>query len=342
MLDHQIPLVDHKHTGLVVLFDVLAQLFVHLADLLAGIEKQQHHVGPADAALRPVEPVVLNVLADALAAADARGVDRRERLAVHFESDVDAVARGSRHLADDHPLVLDQRVDERAFADVAPPDDRHFHFGRLLVGSPVRRRQLGQDGLEQLVLVPVLLRADAQHVCRAQPIELVRLRIELRSVGFVRDEQHRTVDQTQPPGDFLVQGDQSAARVQHEYDHIRLVQSNGDLLFDLVAQVVDVVDADAACVDQLETAVPVLDHIRHPVASHPGHVVDNGQASTGEPVEDTGLADVRPAHNDYLRNAHLARFPPLSRPQVCRSNFIECSGWSWNGKRTSFRRENEI
>ena len=56
-LDEQVPLVDHEDARLVLLGDVLAQLLVDLADPLRGVEEQQHHVGPADAALGAVGAV---------------------------------------------------------------------------------------------------------------------------------------------------------------------------------------------------------------------------------------------------------------------------------------------
>ncbi len=44
--------------------------------------------------------------------------------------------------------------------------------------------------------------------------------------------------------------------------------------------------------------------VGHAVARHAGHVVDDGQPSTGQPIEDARLADVGPADNDNLRNLH--------------------------------------
>src|SRR5207249_4174187 len=99
------------------------QLLVHLADALARVEEQQHHVGPADGALGPGHAVKLDVGADAALAADAGRVDGDKDLAVALEADVDAVAGGAGHLADDHALALGQAVDERALAGVAPADD---------------------------------------------------------------------------------------------------------------------------------------------------------------------------------------------------------------------------
>ncbi len=64
----QVPLVDDEDARLVLLGDVVAELLVDLADPLAGVEEQQHHVGPADAALRAVRAVEVDVRPNALAA----------------------------------------------------------------------------------------------------------------------------------------------------------------------------------------------------------------------------------------------------------------------------------
>ena len=69
-------------------------------------------------------------------------------------------------------------------------------------------------------------------------------------------------------------------------------------------EVVHVGDAHAAGVDQLEEAVVVAHQVREAVAGDAGLVVDDGDADAGEPIEHAALADVGPADDDDLGNAH--------------------------------------
>ena len=95
----------------------------------------------------------------ALRAAQAGRVDGDERFAVELEPHVDAVARGAGDLADDHPLGLGQRVDERALADVAAADDGHLHLrlGRPASSSAPRGGSRSTIMFSSSVAVAVLL-----------------------------------------------------------------------------------------------------------------------------------------------------------------------------------------
>ena len=77
-----------------------------------------------------------------------------------------------------------------------------------------------------------------------------------------------------------------------------------DLIFDVPGEVVHVVDAHAAGVDELEEAVVVTHEMGQAIARDTGLVVDDGDAHAGEPVEHAAFADVGPADDDYLRYAH--------------------------------------
>ena len=106
VVDHEVPLVDDVDAGLVVVGDVVAELLVDLADPLPGVEEHEDHVGASDAAFGAVRAVELEVARNALATSEAGCVDGDERLAVEFEADIDTVASGAGHFADDHPVPI--------------------------------------------------------------------------------------------------------------------------------------------------------------------------------------------------------------------------------------------
>ena len=59
-----IPLVDHKHTRLVVLFDVLRKLFINLRDSLSAIQEMQHNIGPPNTPLGTMGPIEIDIGSD--------------------------------------------------------------------------------------------------------------------------------------------------------------------------------------------------------------------------------------------------------------------------------------
>ena len=71
-------------------------------------------------------------------------------------------------------------------------------------------------------------------------------------------------------------------------------------------QVVAVLDADAAGIDQLEEPAVVLHQVRDAVARHAGLVIDDRNPPPGQPIEQARLAHVRAADDDNLRNGHEA------------------------------------
>jgi hypothetical protein len=226
------------------------------------------------------------------------------RLAVQLEADVDAVAGGTGHLADDHPLRLGQRIDQRALADVPAADNRHLHhrlFGRRRLD--LDGRQPLEDRLNQLALAPVLQHAPMDHL-PAQLVELVRLAVQLGVVGLVGQAQHRHADVAKPLGHLLVQGGDTLPGVHHEEDEGRRLDGHLDLLLDGFGQVVDVLDAHAAGVDQLHEALAELDELGQAVARHARRRIDDGDPASRKPVQHARLAHVGPADDGNLRYPH--------------------------------------
>ncbi len=78
-----------------------------------------------------------------------------------------------------------------------------------------------------------------------------------------------------------------------------------DLLFDLRRQIVGVVEAHTAGVDQFEIP-PFFAAIRYVIRSRvtPGRRIDNGQPSAREPIKQARFAHIRPADNHHLRKSH--------------------------------------
>ena len=303
----QVPLVDGEDARLVLLGDVVGHLLVEPRDPHGGVEEEQDHVGPPDRALGAVDRVEVEVVPDLGLALDPGGVDRHERQAVELEPDVDRVAGRPRPLRDDHPVRMRQGVDQGRLAGVGAADggDLHHGVGRLEVvaGGEHLLDQLGEG-----VPVAILMGRDGDRLAAPELVELAPPVVHLRGVGLVHDQDDRRVDVAEPLRDLLVEGHHAVADIDDEEDQVGLGQRRLDLTVDVVGQVVAIDHADAAGIDQLEVAgvllVADVPQGPHPIARDPRHVIDDGDPTAGEPVEQRRLADVGPSHDHDFGNGH--------------------------------------
>ena len=129
------------------------------------------------------------------------------------------------------------------------------------------RRRCDQQGM---FLAAVLERADLHRHAVAELAELVGLVVEGLVVGLVGDAEDRRVEVPQPLGDLLVH--RAAGRCAYRPRTGSGPPSRsrvGDLLLDVLGELVRVHVAHAAGVDQLEEAVVVLHQVDDPVAGDP-------------------------------------------------------------------------
>ncbi len=105
------------------------------------------------------------------------------------------------------------------------------------------------------------MHADAEQGLESQSEELVRLRIQRQIVCLVGDANDRLVDVSQSSRDFLVQGQEPRSAIDHEQHHVGLAQTDLDLGFDMLGQIVDVVDSEPPGINQVELMPLVLNRM---------------------------------------------------------------------------------
>jgi hypothetical protein len=110
------------------------------------IEHHHRHVRLGDGLQRVRDAGALDRVIHLGLAADAGGIDEHEVAIVAAERHHDRVARGTGHVAGNHPLFADQAVHERGLADVGSADHRHTDGARVF-----RRRRFGLATLEHFV-----------------------------------------------------------------------------------------------------------------------------------------------------------------------------------------------
>ncbi len=166
-LGHRVPFIHDQDAWLVILADIIAKLLVDLANPLGRVQKQEHHVRPANTPLGAVRSIKVDRGPSAFRSANARRINRHKRFAVELKPHVDTVACRAGDFAHDHSLRLGQRIHKRAFPYVATTHDRHLHFrlGGGLIGSTFHRGgQPLQNQIQEHGSIAILLGADRRDL----------------------------------------------------------------------------------------------------------------------------------------------------------------------------------
>ena len=124
---------------------------------------------------------------------------------VEGEDRVDRVARRPGDARDDRTLLAEKCVEERALADVGPPDDRERELG-LLIDCLALRRQTLDDRVQQVAGSFTVEGRDEDRFAEAQPRELaVDLRFDALGLGLVGDEDDGPLRSPHDCDDVLVE-----------------------------------------------------------------------------------------------------------------------------------------
>ena len=92
----------------------------------------------------------------------------------------------------------------------------------------------------------------------AELVELVGLAFQPGVVGLVGHANHRHLHVPQPIGHLAVQRRDAVAGIDDEEDHGGRIDGRLDLLLDLLGQIVDVLDAHPAGIDQFDKPLAEL------------------------------------------------------------------------------------
>ena len=213
-----------------------------------------------------------------------------------LEHRVDRVARRPRHLRDDHPLLAEQRVQERRLADVRPAEDRdadRLVADRRLSLAPGQPRD---DLVEQVAGAVAVERRERHRVAEAEPVELDRIEVAARVVDLVREHDHRLARGAQDRRELLVARRDARPRVDDEEDEVGLVDRRARLRGDRGGPngPVSASSTPPVSTSRNVLAGPVAEELLA-VARDAGRLVDDGRAGLRQPVDERRLADVREA-----------------------------------------------
>ena len=191
LVGDDVPLVVGDRDRLVGVLRDRDHAHVLAVEARFGFGHDHDDVRALDRADRAQRGVELGVLGELRLVAQARGVDQREAAGRCLIFRIHGIHGRAGLGVDDHALLVQQRVDERALADVGPSDDRDADRAVVrLLG--LGRRQERDHAVEQIADADPLLARDGPGIPDPQAIELVLDR-HARVVRLVDDQKRRAL-----------------------------------------------------------------------------------------------------------------------------------------------------
>lgn len=298
----QVVFVHHQDAGLFGFQDELGDLAIlHLGSACA-IDDEEAEVGAADALQGLLDAEDLNLRINAIAAANAGGVDELVVATVVSAIDVHGIARGPGDLADDGALLLEDGVDEGGFTSVGTADDGDFHrpirrFGGAMYGVLGRESQALGNDIDEVVDSQAMDGADFGEVAEAQLGELGGAHATVLGVGLVADEDDGLLGAAEDEGELVVHGIDALDDIDHKDEEIGDFERNGSFDLNLFGEDVLGFGSDAAGVHEFEEFGATAALGGDAVAGDARHVVDDGDVLAGEAIEEGRFPDVGATDN---------------------------------------------
>ena len=337
---------------------MLAELQILLLQRMLGIDEEHDDLGEADHAQRIGDGELLGLLGDSCLAAQARGIEERDGTPFPVELRGNGIAREARLRSRDHPLLFEQRVDERRLAGVGAPDDgeaeRPGTGGRgsaAVVGATVLPGSRGTRArpLRVLQVLRDLLRRPGLEQGHPDPVDLVLqvadalamlgrdgdgfAETELEGVieafrsgpalALVGNEEHRLAGPPHECSKRLIGMSDARPCIDHEQHQIGLGDGTLRLLAHTGRNAAGRGLLEARRVDEDRRLARDRSLRLAPVAREAGHGIHEREPPAGETVEQRRLADIGPA-DDGEGKRHAQSASEKGRKPVS-SGFGRCS-----------------
>ena len=259
----QVPFVHHHQRGALGPRRRIHRPEVGVGQTLGRVADDQRDVAALGRLDRPYLAVVLDVVAHPAALAHPGGVGEHDLAALVFEQRVDGIPRGARSFVDDHAHLAQQRVEDRALADVRATHDAQGRDALLARQDRLRLGQCGHHHVEQVPDPEPVLGGDRHDLPQAEPPEPLRQQFGLAPLALVGDHDDRHPRGAQVVGHLEVARGRGRGRVHDEQDQVRVGDRLARLRAHLAADRRRIRGIDAAGVDDLELRA-------HPIRRPPG------------------------------------------------------------------------
>ena len=310
----QIPFVDREHERPPLALDEIGDAQVLLLEPVLRVHHQHDDFGKAHRAQGVGHRELFELLLDARAAAQARGIEHAELASLPVNLHRNGIAGGARLGAGQQPLLAEQLVDQRRLAGVGPADDGDangprcgFLFGDVLVGGLFlvldgRRHQRGQRVVE-LAHALAVLGGNLHGIAQAQRVGFHCADLAVLALGLVGDQHHRLVGAAGEIGEGAVVRRQPHARVDHEHQGIGLRDRGLGLLLHPRRQRAFGALIEPGGIDDGEGEIVEPGLAFPTIAGDAGKIVDQRKLLSNQAVEQRRPADIGPA-DDGDRERH--------------------------------------
>ena len=288
---------------------VARYLAVLLGKALHRIDEDNGHIAAVHRHIAAQHAVPLYGVLYLGLAADAGGINEDILAVLVFNDGIGGVTGGAGNIADDHPLLSGQIVDEGAFAHIGLANDSHLGVFLWVVGA-VLPVYLFHAGIQQVAGAVPVDRGNRVGVAQPQVIEFVKIGGNItQAVALVDAQNHRLAAFLQHMGNIGVIGGHTAFQVHHKDDHIGGV--NGDLCLHphFGKQHIIGLRLYAAGIHQHKfPSAPFAGGV-NAVTGHTGGVLHDGEPLPGELIEQGGFTDIRTPHDGNQRFRHIRSLP---------------------------------
>ena len=191
VLFHDIPFIHDDNGSLAGFVRDTCYLFVLLRNALAAVYHNKANVGAFHRFVRAYNAVFFDFVNDLAFAAHTRRIYKREFAVFVFEMVVYRIARSTRHIGNDHSLLAEELVYNRAFACVRLTDNGYFNrivilFLRLILAG----RKL-QNSIENIARARTVNRGNSNRVIETKLVKFVKSKRQITDgVYFVYTENY--------------------------------------------------------------------------------------------------------------------------------------------------------
>ncbi len=294
----EVELVGDDEAGLFLLLNQTGDLTVLGGNACGEIDDEEANVGTADGALAAHGGEDLDGVLHAGAFAKAGGVDDVVFFITPDVGDIDRIASGARDFGNHGAFVFEDGIDEGRLAGIGFTDDGDFEtvleivmidFG-LFLGLEFGKFQV--DAVEEIVDPASVFGGSGESVAEAEAGEVAGGIVVVRAVGLVHGEDDVGIGLAEELGHFLVDGVNTSAGIDNEDDEVGGVHGDACFESDLVGEAISIEGADPAGIDEFAGVLGESAGCCDAVPGDAGLIENDGDASSGQTIEEGGLPDV--------------------------------------------------
>jgi hypothetical protein len=323
----QVPFVDDKDARFGFGRDLGRDFFVLFKDAGFGVKDQDGDVAAGNGGFGAFDTVELDGVMNAPFLADPGRVDQEvwlsDPIGFDLERHVDRIASGAGDGTYNDTSGLGEGINDGRLADIGPADDgksKRFLAAGAGAGTGGRRvfcrgnRRFGGEqrdgGIHEIVDAPFVDRTDREDSIETEFGEIGDGIGLACGIDLVGGDDDRFSALPQAAGDFAVEGHDAFASIDDEEDGVSGLDGEADLfqggLDDGIADFLAPEQTDTACIHEGKGAPAPLGFRADAVAGDAGLIVNDGDATPDEAIEECRFSHVR-ASNDGYEGRHGIR-----------------------------------